>query len=168
MTAPREEYDATPQEVRKFASLQISLTSGFYVLLFFMLGGTDEPFPPIWLAVSLVVMVGVGVFFAERVWLTGAPLPANLDPSVVAETAVGIFAGQTVRKLVCCEVPLLVAVVIAFVGGHGGWALVIAGFPGILALTWEIWPSPRNTSMTAVVLESKGTKSRLVESFLEA
>lgn len=165
---PREEFDATPTEVRKFAVLQISLTAGFYVLLFFMLGGTDEPFPPIWLAIALVALVGVGAFFAERVWLTGSPLPTDLDPDEVSQTAVGIFAGQTVRKLVWCEIPLLIAVVVTFVAGHGGWPLIIAGFPGLIVLTWEIWPSLRNTSMTAAMLESRGTKSHLVESFLDS
>lgn len=165
---PREEFDATPTEVRKFALMQIGLTAAFYILIFFMLGGTDEPFPPIWLVVVILALVGAGAFFAERVWLTAEPLPSDLDPDDVAQTAVGIFAGQTVRKLVWCEIPLLIAVLIAFVLGHGGWPLVIAGFPGLIVLTWEVWPSLRNTSMTAAMLESRGTKSHLVESFIEA
>ncbi|MFI5428136.1 hypothetical protein [Aeromicrobium sp. UC242_57] len=63
-----------------------------------MLGGTDEPFPPIWLAVALVAAVAVGAFFAERVWLSAAPLPDDLDPAEIPQTSVGIFAGQTVRS----------------------------------------------------------------------
>lgn len=168
LSMPREEFDATPTEVKNFALLQIGLTAGFYVLLFFMLGGTDEPFPPIWLAVALVAAVAVGAFFAERVWLSAAPLPDDLDPAEIPQTSVGIFAGQTVRKLVYCEIPLLLAVIVAFVAGHGGWALVIAGFPGLIVLVWEIWPTLRNTSMTAAMLESRGTKSHLVESFLDS
>lgn len=165
---PSDEYDATPTEVKRFAVLQISLTFGFYVLMFFMLGGIDEPFPPIWLAILLVALVAAGAFFAERVWLSGSPLPPDLDPQDATHTAVGIFASQTVSKLMWCEVPLLIGVFVAFVSGHGAWPLVIAGFPGLIVLTWEIWPTLRNTSMTAAVLESRGTKSNLVESFLEA
>lgn len=162
-----DEYDATPAEVRRFALLQIVLTTGFYALLFFLLGGTDADFPPLWLTISLVVLVAIGAFAAERVWLSAAPLPENADPATAADAAVSVFAGQTVRKLVCCEVPLLIAVLVAFVTDHGGWPLIVAGFPGLLVLVWEIWPSLRNTSMTAAMLESKGTKSYLVESFLE-
>ncbi|NRQ50317.1 hypothetical protein [Aeromicrobium stalagmiti] len=162
-----EEFEATPEEVRRFALLQIVLTGGFLVLLFFMLGGTDADYPPAWLSVLLVVLVGVGAFLSERVWLSAAPLPSDLTADEQRRRAIGIFAGQTVRKLIFCEAPLLLAVVVTFVSGHGGWPLVIAGFPGMLALTWQVWPSLRNTSMTAAMLDSQGAESQLVESFLD-
>ncbi|MET0448404.1 MAG: hypothetical protein ABW004_08350 [Aeromicrobium sp.] len=158
----------TPAEVRSFALLQIGVTAVFLVLLFFMLGGSDADFPPIWLTVLLVALVAVGAFLSERVWLTASPLPADVDPDEAREDAVGVFAAQTVRKLMYCEAPLLFAVVVTFVGDHGGWPLVIAGFPGLLVLTWEIWPSLRNTSLTAAMLDSQGAESQLVESFLES
>jgi hypothetical protein len=164
---PSVEYDATPREVRSFALLQIGLTGVFLVLLFFMLGATDEPFPPIWLTVALLALVAGGAFLAERVWLSASPLPASTDPDEVQREAIGIFAGQTVRKLMYCEAPLLIAVGVAFVTDHGGWPLVVAGFPGMLVLTWEVWPTPRNTSLSAAMLDSQGAESRLVESFLE-
>ncbi|MET0468542.1 MAG: hypothetical protein ABW075_03220 [Aeromicrobium sp.] len=163
-----EVHESSPAEVRSFALLQIGLTAVFLVLLFFMLGGSDADYPPIWLIVLLVALVGVGAFLSERVWLTGSPLPADSDPAELRERAVSIFASQTVRKLIYCEAPLLVAVVIAFVTDHGGWPLVVAGFPGLLVLTWEIWPTPRNTSLTAAMLDSQGAESHLVESFLDA
>jgi hypothetical protein len=165
---PSVEYESTPSEVRSFALVQIGLTAGFFVLLFFMLGGTSEPFPPVWLSVVLVVLVGVGAFLAERVWLSASPLEPATAPDDAQREAVGIFAGQTVRKLVYCEAPLLVAVGVAFVSDHGGWPLVVAGFPGLLVLAWEVWPSPRNTSLTAAMLDSRGAESQLVESFLDA
>ncbi|KQX75460.1 MULTISPECIES: hypothetical protein [Aeromicrobium] len=164
---PSVEYDATPREVRSFALLQIVLTGVFLVLLFFMLGATDQPFPPIWLTVVLLALVAAGAFLAERVWLSASPLPAAGDPADTQREAVGIFAAQTVRKLIYAETPLLVAVVVSFVTDHGGWPIVVAGFPGMLVLTWEVWPSPRNTSLSAAMLDSQGAESRLVESFLE-
>ena len=164
---PSVEYDATPAEVRSFALLQIGLTGGFLLLLFFMLGGDHAPFTPIWLTVVLVALVAVGAFLSERVWLSASPLPADTDPAEAERDAVGIFAAQTVRKLIFCETPMLVAVVVAFVTDHGGWPLVVAGFPGMLVLTYEVWPSPRNTSLTAAMLDSQGAESRLVESFLD-
>jgi hypothetical protein len=163
---PSVEYDATAPEVRHFVLLQMALTAVFYVVLFFVLGGTDADLPPAWLSVALVVIVGVGAFLAERVWLTASPLPADGDPDRLRREAIGVFAGQTVRKLMICEVPLLIAVVVAFVVDHGAWPLVIAGFPGLLVLAWEVWPSLRNTSLCAGMLDSKGADSQLVESFL--
>lgn len=165
---PSAEYDASPDEVRKFALLQIVLTGVFLTLLFFMLGGTEASFPPIWLTVVLLALVAGATFLAERVWLSASPLPSTATATDVEREAVGIFAAQTVRKLIFCEAPLLAAVVVAFVADHGGWPLVVAGFPGMLALTWEIYPSPRNTSLTAAMLDSQGAESRLVENFLEA
>jgi hypothetical protein len=164
---PSVEYESTPAEVRNFALLQIGLTAGFFVLLFFMLGGSDADFPPPWMTIALVALVGVGAFLAERVWSTATPLSPDTDPEQLRRDAVGIFAAQTVRKLMYCEAPLLAAVLITFVTDHGGWPLVIAGFPGLIVLTWEVWPSLRNTSLTAAVLDSRGATSGLVESFID-
>jgi hypothetical protein len=165
---PSDDHESTPAEVRRFALLQIVLTAGFLALVFFMLGGTDADYPPIWLNVVLVVLVGVGAVLAERVWLTASPLPTDADPAELRERALSIFASQTVRKMIYCEAPLLVAVVVTFVVDHGGWPLVVAGFPGLLILTWEIWPSTRTTAQTAAMLDSQGAESGLVESFLDA
>jgi len=165
---PSTEFAATPHEVRNFALLQIGLTGGFLVLLFWTLGGTGAPYPPIWLAAALVVLIAVGAFFAERVWLGSSPLSADGDPQRVSAEAVGIFANQTVRKLIYCEAPLIVAVLIAFVTNYGAWPIVIAGFPGLAVLAWEIWPGIRNTSMSAAMLDSGGAESKLVESFIKS
>jgi hypothetical protein len=162
------EYESSPAEVRQFALVQIAVTAVFLVLLFFMVGGSDADWPPIWLVVVLVALVGAGAFLSERVWLTGSPLPADADPDELRAEAVNIFAAQTVRKLMYCEAPILIAVVVAFAGGHGGWPLVVTGFPGLLVLAWEVWPSLRNTSLTEAMLDSRGAQSQLVESFQES
>lgn len=164
---PRDAFDASPAEVRSFALLQVGLTAGFLVLLFFMLGGSDADYPPVWMAVALVVLVAIGAVLAERVWLSAAPLSPELEPAEQERLAVGVFAAQTVRRLACCEAPLLIAVLVTFVVDHGGWPLVIAGVPGLIVLAWEVWPGLRNTSMTAAMLDSRGADSRLVESFVE-
>ena len=165
---PSAEYDATPKEVRNFALLQLGMVGGFLVLLFFMLGGSDADYPPAWLAVALVVPIAIGAFFAERVWLTASPLPADAPPLELRNQAVGVFAGQTVRKFFYCFATLIPAVAVAFAGDYGGWPLVIAGFPGLAVTGWETWPNLRNTSMTAAMLDLQGAESHLVESFLEA
>jgi hypothetical protein len=162
---PSAEWDADPREIRNFALTQIGLFFGFFVLLFFMLGGRDADYPPTWLAIVLVALIGVGAFFAERVWLSASPLSLEEDPREVRIQALGVFAAQSVRKLFYCSAPLLLAVVVAFVGDYGGWPLVIAGFPGIAVLAWETWPGLRNTSMTAAMLDSGGADSQLIESF---
>lgn len=165
---PSAEYDATPKEIRNFALLQVGLVAGFLVLLFFMLGGSDADYPPIWMCIALVVPIAVGAFFAERVWLTASPLDPDDSVRDQRGQAIGVFAGQTVRKLFYCSIPLLPAIAVAFAGDHGGWPLVIAGFPGVAVIAWETWPSLRNTSMTAAMLDSQGAESHLVESFRES
>lgn len=165
---PSAEYDATAREVRNFALVQIWLAGGFLVLLFFMFGGSDADYPPAWLAISLVVPIAIGAFFAERVWLSASPLPPDAPLVEQQGRAVGIFAGQTVRKSVYCFVTLLPAAIVAIVGDYGGWPLVIAGFPGVAVIIWETYPSLRNTSMTAAMLDSRGADSGLVESFLDS
>jgi hypothetical protein len=165
---PSVEEHPAPAEVRRFALTQICLTGMFLALLFFLAGGTDADYPPIWLVVLLAALVGAGAVLADRVWLTASPLPADADAVAQHEQALSVFAAQTVRKLVYCEAPLLVAVVVAFTTDHGGWPVVVAGFPGLLVLTWEVWPSPRNTSLSAAMLDSQGADSHLVESFLDA
>jgi hypothetical protein len=37
-----------------------------------------------------------------------------------------------------------------------------------VVIAWETWPSLRNTSMTAAMLDSAGAESGLVESFLDS
>lgn len=165
---PSDEEHSTPAEIRRFALLQITLTGLFLALLFFVAGGTDADYPPVWVAILLLALVVAGAALAERVWLTASPLATGADPDEQRERGVNVFAAQTLRKLVYCEAPLLLAVVVAFVTDHGGWPIVIAGFPGLLVLTWEVWPSPRNTSLTAAMLDSQGAESHLVESFLDA
>jgi hypothetical protein len=163
---PSVEYADNPRELRNFAILQWVLTAGFLVLLFWMLGGTDADYPPIWLTVSLLVFVIIGTVLAERAWQSVRPLRPHSNARDIHAHAVGIFAKLTVRKLIFCEVPLLIAAIVAFVTPYAGWPLVIAGFPGLLVLAWETWPSLRNTSMAAAMLDAAGAESKLVESFL--
>lgn len=165
---PSVEYESTPSEVRRFALLQIVVTGALLVLLFFTVGGTDAPFPPTWMTVALLALVGIGAFLAERVWLSAAPLAPSADPAQTQREAVGIFASQTVRKLIYAETPMLVGALLAITAPYAAWPIVITGFPGMLVLTWEVYPSPRNTSLTAAMLDSQGAESQLVESFLDA
>ncbi|MFT4298688.1 MAG: hypothetical protein QM597_03495 [Aeromicrobium sp.] len=160
------EYDATPRELRSFALLQILLTAGFLAALFWMLGATDADLPgwPIW--VGLLAAVAIGAFLAERVWLSAIPLNPADDPDDNRSTAVSVYAAQTIRKLTFCEVPMLLAVLVSFVADAGGWPILIAGVPGMAVLAFEVWPSLRNVSMTATMLDANGAKSELIESFV--
>lgn len=163
---PRPEYEASPREVRQFAALQIALTAAFLVVIFFMLGATDAPFPALWVIGLMLVVVGVAGFLSERVWLSTPPLDSSADPAVNRRDAVGIFAGQTVRKLVYCEAAVVFCVLVTFVADRGGWPILVGGVPALLVLTWEIWPSLRNVSMTAAMLDARGASSGLVDSFV--
>ncbi|KRC64132.1 hypothetical protein ASE12_04745 [Aeromicrobium sp. Root236] len=166
---PSAEYDATPKEVRNFALVQIGMVAAFLVALFFLFGGSDADYPPAWLAVALVVPIAVGAFFAERVWLRASPLSPETPPHELRNEAIGVFAAQTVRKFFYCFFAMIIpACAVTFAGDYGGWPLVIAGFPGLAVIGWETWPTLRNTSMTAAMLDSQGAESHLVESFLDA
>lgn len=157
------EYDAKPREIRNFVLVQVGLTVSFLILLVWMFDGIDADAPPIWIWVVLLAGVGVAAFFAERVWL-GAPPLEDLEEEP-QRTSLGIYAGQTVRKLAICEVPVLVGVVFAFVTDHAAWPILIAGVPGLALLLFEVWPSARNVSLTQTMLESGGVDSGLLESF---
>ncbi len=140
---PSAEYNTTsPREIRNFAALQLGLTGVFLVALFWVCGGRDADYPPTWLAVVLVLPLVVAAFFAERVWLSAKPLNPDGDAVQVRAQALDAFASQTVRKMLIVEAAMLPAVIVAFVGSYGAWPIVIVGFPGILLLAWEIWPTP--------------------------
>lgn len=162
---PSAEYNTTPREIRNFAALQLGLTGVFLVALYGLCGGTDIDYPPPWLSASVVVPLVVAAIFAERVWLNGSPLPADLDRIRVKSASLDAYASQTFRKLIYVESAMLPAVVVGFVGSYGAWPIVIAGFPGILLLAWETYPTMHNTSRTAAMLDSGGAKSDLVEGF---
>ena len=59
-------------------------------------------------------MVAVSAFFAERVWLSAEPMSPDGDPEELQAQAVGIFAGQVVRKLAFCEVGVILSVIVGF------------------------------------------------------
>jgi len=162
---PSAEYNTTPREIRNFAALQLGLTGVFLVIMFAINGTTDADYPPAWLSAVLVVPIVVAVVLAERVWLTGEPLPADLDRLELTSRSLDAYASQTFRKLIYVEASMLLAVIVAFAGSYGGWPIVIAGFPGILLLAWEIYPTRHNTSRTAAMLDSRGAESGLVEGF---
>jgi hypothetical protein len=164
---PTPQYESTPAEIRRFALLQLGMTVVFLVLIYAMIGGTDADFPPWWLVGALLLMVVAGGVLAERVWLSASPLDPNGDPKELADEAVGIFAGQVVRKQAWCQAPILLSVLATFVFPYGGWPLIVGALPGLLVLAFETWPSLRNTSQTEAMLDADGAESRLVESFRE-
>jgi hypothetical protein len=159
------DYETSPSEIRSFAFLQLGLTAVFLVLIFFALDGTGPAFPPWWLVVVLLGVVAITAFLAERVWLSAEPMRADRAPDEMQAEAVSIFAGQIVRKLAYCEAGIIFAIAVGFVAEYGGWPLLIGGVPGLALLAFETWPSLRNTSMTAAMLDSKGADSGLVEAF---
>lgn len=163
---PSHSNPASAKDIRRLAMIQLGITAAFLVIIFRILGGTDADYPPVWISVLLMVAVAVGVFFSERVWLSGTPLDPAEGSEVLRNKALEAYANQTVRKLIYTEAPMLLAVVICFVGNWGGWPVLIIAIPGLAAQAWETWPHLRNTSMSAAILDSKGAESQLVESFI--
>ena len=162
---PSPEYETSPSEIRTFAFLQLGLTTAFLALIFFALGGTGGTFPPWWMIAVLLGVVAITAFLAERVWLSARPMNRDGDPDEMQAEAVGIFASQIVRKLAYCEAGVIFAVGVGFVATYGGWPILIGGVPGLALLAFETWPSLRNISMTAAMLDAEGADSGLVEAF---
>jgi hypothetical protein len=159
------EYETSPSEVRTFALLQLGLMAVFLTLLFLAFGGTGADLPPWWIIASLLVVVAISFVLAERVWMSTPPLAPDGDPDEMKAKAVGIFAGQVVRKLAYCTAAVVIAVVVGFVGPWGGWPMLIGGVPGLAVLAFETWPSLRNTSISEAMLDAEGVESGLVEAF---
>ncbi|RYJ06779.1 MAG: hypothetical protein EON52_04620 [Actinomycetales bacterium] len=159
------DYEATPSEVRTFALLQLALTAGFLLLIFWALDGTDADLPPWWAFIVLLVPVAVAAYFAEQVWLRTDPLDPAEDPAENERIAVGVYAAHSVRRLMICEAPIIFAILASFVGTSAAWPIVIGGVPGFFLLAFELWPSLRNVSLTAAVLETKGAETKLVDGF---
>lgn len=162
----REPLHASARDISKFSLVQFGVAAVFLAVVFWIFGGTDDPFPPIWLTIVLLLVVAGGAFFAERVWLNGIHLDPDEEPATNRQLAIDRFASQTVRKLVCTEIPLLVTILACFIfTEYGGWPIVIAGLPGLAVQAWETWPHLRNTSMAAAVFDADGAESNLVEQF---
>lgn len=159
------DHATTPSEVRSFALLQLALTAGFLVVIAWALGGGDADVPPWWVFVLLLVPVPVAAYLAEQVWLRAEPLDADADPDDNRREAVDVYASHTVRRLWICEAPIILAVLVSFFGDHAAWPILIGGLPALAVLAFEVWPSMRNVSMTAAVLETDGAESGLVEGF---
>jgi hypothetical protein len=161
------EFDASPGEIRGFAVVQVLLVGVFLAVLFWAFGARDGEVPPWWLIIPLLAAPAVAAFFAERVWLDARPLNPADSPEVLQENAVSVFAGQTLLKLYYCTASIIFAIVIGFIfRQYAGWPIIIGGVPSLAVLAFEIWPSARNTSMTEVMLNADGAKSRLSDAFL--
>jgi hypothetical protein len=161
------EFDASPAEIRGFAVVQVVLVAVFLAVLFWAFGARDGSLPPWWLIIPLLAAPAAAAFFAERVWLDARPLDPNASPEDLQEHAVSVFAGQTLLKLYYCTASIIFAIIVGFIfRNYAGWPIVIGGIPSLAVLAFEIWPSARNTSMTEVMLNADGAKSRLSEAFL--
>jgi len=161
------EFDASPAEIRGFAVVQVLLVGVFLAVLFWAFGAHDGNLPAWWLVVLLVAAPAAAAFFAERVWLDARPLDPKDSPDDLQERAISVYAGQTLLKLYYCTASIVFAIIVGFVfRQYAGWPIVIGGVPSLAVLAFEIWPSIRNTSMTEVMLNADGAKSRLSEAFM--
>ncbi len=160
MPAPEE---TSPPELLKAVQVQLGLTALFLVVIFALLDGTDAARPPIWVMVLPLVVIAIGAVLAERAWLRVKPLAA--DAPEPQRDALDAYVSQTMRKFVYCEGALLVCVLLAFASDRAGWLVAIAGPPGLAVLAFETWPSARNLSLTASMLDADGAESRLLENF---
>ena len=161
------EFDASPNEIRAFALVQVLLVAVFLALLFWAFGANDGPLPPWWVIVLLLLAPAAAAFFCERVWLEARPLDPADSPEELHARAVSVFAGQTLMKLYICTASIVFAIIIGFLfRQYAGWPVLIGGVPSMAVLAFEIWPSLRNTAMTEVMLDANGAESGLSDAFM--
>ena len=126
-----------------------------------MLGGTDADFPPIWLRSSCWSSGRRRRFLAERAWLRCDPLRPTPTDARRKPRRSDVFAAQTIRKLSICEAPLLVARHPRLRRRPRRLAHRHRRLPGhLLVLAWETWPSLRNLSLTAAMLDVRRHRVR--------
>ena len=163
------EFDASPNEIRAFAVVQVVLVAVLLALMFWAFGARDGALPAWWLIIPLLAAPAAAAYFSERIWLSGRPLDPEESADDLKAHAVSAFAGQTLMKLYLCTAAILFAIVIGFLfRQYAGWPILIGGVPGFAVLAFEIWPSVRNISMAQVMLDSNGAKSGLTDAFLRA
>lgn len=165
---PTESPATIAKDIRKFAIIQIVITIAFLLFVFWAFGGTQDARPPIWVFVVLFATIAIAAFFSERVWLGAQPLDPERNADVNERLALDAFTSQTMRRLLISEAPLLFAVLMCFVGTWGGWPVLISAIPGLALQMFETYPSLRNTSMAAAIMDGNGAESRLVENFRSA
>lgn len=163
------EFDATPNEIRAFAAIQVLLVGVLLMLMWWAFGGRDGEFPAWWLIIVLLAAPAAAAFFAERVWLDARPLDPAVPQDEQRDRAITVFAGQTLMKLYLCTASIVFSIIIGFIfRNNAGWPILIGGVPSMAVLAFEIWPSIRNTAISEVMLNSQGAKSELTDSFIRA
>lgn len=162
---PSDSPASTAKDIRRFAVIQIVITVAFLAIVFLAFDRTEQDFPPIWLVVVLAAAIAVAAFFAERVWLRTKPLDPERPQEENELQALDAFTTQTLHRLIISESPLLLSVLLCFVGPWSGWPVLLAAVPGLALQVWETYPSLRNTSMAAAMMDSHGARSMLVENF---
>ncbi|MEH3032763.1 MAG: hypothetical protein PGN07_01670 [Aeromicrobium erythreum] len=151
---------------RSLRTLAMALVSAPVVVLVAVVAAlpTDwDRVPGLTLLGPVVAFVLVGLVAAETIGYRAEPLAAD-DPDP-QRTALARFQQLMMLRLVCTEVPIIVAVAVSFAFDEGAWPLLVAVVVGLPALVLEVWPSRRAVRKVADALESTGTASGLPTAF---
>lgn len=134
------------------------------VLMGYVLSDTiRDPLP--WPYLGIVVTLGVALaILISRIGYRVAPLPRRTPRAEAEARSRTAYQSRLYLRLAAAEIPMLVAVVLAFVTRTGGFAVVLfgAGMAINLIFTYA-WPSERSIARTAEALESAGARSHLRE-----
>ena len=156
------------QQVRQLRGLvvtQLVTTAALSAILAFVLGGTGPSFPPLWAIGGLAAVLIAAVVNVERSWTRIPPLPTGLDADAALEASLARYQRHLARGLLVLEIPLLLAILYAFVMPYDGWPVIVLAIATVVVIAVETWPTVRNTTRVATALEADGTPSGLVEAF---
>lgn len=154
-----------PAELRRSATIHVGLTAAFLGVVIVLRGGTNASPPPWWLLVALLAIVAVGAAVAERVPYAADPIDPSLTGEKARDAAALALARQTLRRFVITGGPLVIVVLASFLFEHGGWPMILIGPIGVLVMAVETWPSRRNVSVSAALLEAEGARTGLVDAY---
>ncbi|KWU68382.1 hypothetical protein BHE97_14820 [Aeromicrobium sp. PE09-221] len=160
-----ERHAPQVRQLRGLVITQLVTTSVLSAILALALGGTAEPFPPLWALGGLAAVLVAAVVNVERSWTRIPPLPAGLDADTALGASLAHYQRHLARALFVLEIPLLLAILYAFVMSYGGWPVIVLAIATVVVIAVETWPTVRNTTRVATALEADGTPSGLVEAF---
>lgn len=161
-------FDTVPtaRDLRRAAMVQLGLAVVFGAGSFWARDGLRPEFPPWWVVLLLLIAVVAGLVLAERVPYRAEPIDPALGGERAREAAMTAFGDQIVRRLLYTGVPVGLVIAAAYVFDHGGWPILLVGPVALAVMVFETWPSLRTVTLSAVILESAGAQTGLVEEFI--
>jgi hypothetical protein len=114
-------------------------------------------------AAGVLAAVLVGFVVAQRLGYRASPLPAGLDVDEARRRSVQAYQVSLLLRFVATEVPLVLALALAFVLQEGPWPYMVAVVAGLPSMAFHVLPRARSIERVQAALEAGGVRSYLPE-----